>query len=192
MIIHRSARLCKFFDSTDSLLWNASRHMRAHLRRPRISAHQRKRRAKRIGPHRRKTEEFLSVGEQDFVPHAIAVTTDATPYPKQLTPIAQIADDLFDAGGNTLRAAHVDNAHHVANTMRIPLRIEAFHKLSTKSESVVCPESLKDYIDISLKGSGVAGLEGQPLVFHLVPELLDAIELRAVRWQEVQRQAFRV
>ncbi|MDW3689237.1 hypothetical protein RA280_47580, partial [Cupriavidus sp. CV2] len=42
-------------------------------------------------------------------------------------------------------------------------------KLSTKSESVVCPESLKDYIDISFKGFGVAGLEGQPLVFHLVP-----------------------
>ena len=48
----------------------------------------------------------------------------------------------------------------------------------------------EDVVEVGLEGFKVSGLEGQPLVLDLSPEDLDAVELGAVGWQEVQGQAF--
>src|ERR1700761_2021150 len=64
----------------------------------------------------------------------------------------------------------------------------ALVKPSTKSKSIIRSKFPKDRVDIGFKGLSVARLEGQPLVFHLVPEFFDAVEFRAVGRQEVKRQ----
>lgn len=49
-------------------------------------------------------------------------------------------------------------------------------------------EFLKDFIQVSLQGFGIAGFESHPLMFDLAPQDFDAVELGAVGRQKVQGQ----
>jgi hypothetical protein len=60
-------------------------------------------------------------------------------------------------------------------------------KRLAKSHSIMRAETVQNFVDVSLKPGRVPGFERHPLVLHFVPELLDAVQFRAVGWQEVKR-----
>ena len=66
---------------------------------------------------------------------------------------------------------------------------EESRKCPLKSQLVMLAEFGENVVEVGLQGFGVAGLEGHPLVLDFAPEDLDAVELGAVGWQEVQGQA---
>ena len=60
-------------------------------------------------------------------------------------------------------------------------------KRLAKSHSIIGAETVQNFVDVSLKPRRVPGFERHPLVLHFVPERLDAVQFRAVGWQEVKR-----
>ena len=54
-------------------------------------------------------------------------------------------------------------------------------KRLAKSHSIIRAETVQNFFDVGLKPGRVPGFERHPLVLHFVPELLDAVQFRAVR-----------
>ncbi len=68
-------------------------------------------------------------------------------------------------------------------------RISGSCKNLAISHPTIRAEAGQNFVFVSLQRRGTAGLEGHPFVLHLVPELFDAVQFRAVGWQEIKREA---